>query len=228
MITATDRRSRTFPARGGPAHSLATSAPTGVPQYNTRGPPQNGNIGAERCLIPHALSKSAVTSERGPDAAGQCQHWLSDSQQQQPGRPVLVAAPARQRQMDKGRAALVALVLQNTLLVLTMRYSRTRPGPMYLASTAVIVDEVRSMPPGLGCSHPRSVAALAQPATNPLPQLPLVCGVLTCTTVAWDGGRRLRPPCAWQRSRGSTLSCGASAPAERRLLQVGSEPSSAR
>ena len=69
--------------------------------------------------------------------------------------------------MDKGRAALVALVLQNTLLVLTMRYSRTRPGPMYLASTAVIVDEVRSMPPGLGCSHPRSVAALAQPATNP-------------------------------------------------------------
>jgi hypothetical protein len=44
--------------------------------------------------------------------------------------------------MDKGRAALLALVLQNTLLVLTMRYSRTRPGPMYLASSAVIVDEV--------------------------------------------------------------------------------------
>ena len=45
--------------------------------------------------------------------------------------------------MEKGRAALLALVLQNTLLVLTMRYSRTRPGPMYLASSAVIVDEVR-------------------------------------------------------------------------------------
>ena len=44
--------------------------------------------------------------------------------------------------MDKGRAALLALVLQNTMLVLTMRYSRTRPGPMYLASSAVIVDEV--------------------------------------------------------------------------------------
>jgi hypothetical protein len=87
--------------------------------------------------------------------------------------------------MDKGRAALVALVLQNTLLVLTMRYSRTRPGPMYLASTAVIVDEVRSMPPGLGCSHPRSVAALAQLATNALPQRSPICGVFMRTTVAW-------------------------------------------
>ena len=43
--------------------------------------------------------------------------------------------------VDKGKAALLALVMQNTLLVLTMRYSRTRPGPMYLASTAVVVDE---------------------------------------------------------------------------------------
>ena len=43
--------------------------------------------------------------------------------------------------VDAKRAALLALVVQNTLLVLTMRYSRTRPGPMYLASTAVVVDE---------------------------------------------------------------------------------------
>ena len=37
--------------------------------------------------------------------------------------------------------SLIALVLQNTLLVLLMRYSRTRAGPMYFASVAVAADE---------------------------------------------------------------------------------------
>jgi UDP-sugar transporter A1/2/3 len=37
--------------------------------------------------------------------------------------------------------ALAALVLQNTFLVVFMRYSRTLPGPMYAASTAVFVME---------------------------------------------------------------------------------------
>lgn len=36
---------------------------------------------------------------------------------------------------------LVLLVVQNTCLVLLMRYSRTRPGTMYLGSTAVCCDE---------------------------------------------------------------------------------------
>ena len=34
------------------------------------------------------------------------------------------------------------LVLQNSLLALTMRYSRTMEGDMYFASTAVVVCEV--------------------------------------------------------------------------------------
>lgn len=37
--------------------------------------------------------------------------------------------------------ALAMLVLQNTFLVVFMRYSRTIPGPMYAASTAVFVME---------------------------------------------------------------------------------------
>ena len=40
---------------------------------------------------------------------------------------------------------LVLLVLQNTCLVLTMRYSRTLPGTMYLGSTAVTCDEAMKL-----------------------------------------------------------------------------------
>ena len=38
--------------------------------------------------------------------------------------------------------ALALLVLQNTFLVIFMRYSRTSEGPMYASSTAVAVMEV--------------------------------------------------------------------------------------
>jgi UDP-sugar transporter A1/2/3 len=38
--------------------------------------------------------------------------------------------------------ALLLLVLQNTLLVIAMRYSRVSEGPMYAASTAVFSMEV--------------------------------------------------------------------------------------
>ena len=37
---------------------------------------------------------------------------------------------------------LVLLVIQNTFYVLLVRYTRTRPGTMYLSSTAVCCDEV--------------------------------------------------------------------------------------
>ena len=37
--------------------------------------------------------------------------------------------------------SLLTLVVQNSALVLTMRYSRTQPGPRYLSSTAVVVSE---------------------------------------------------------------------------------------
>jgi len=40
---------------------------------------------------------------------------------------------------------LVLLVVQNTCLVLLMRYSRTRPGIMYLGSTAVCCDEAMKL-----------------------------------------------------------------------------------
>ena len=40
---------------------------------------------------------------------------------------------------------LVVLVVQNTCLVLLMRYSRTRPGTMYLGSTAVCCDEAMKL-----------------------------------------------------------------------------------
>lgn len=39
-------------------------------------------------------------------------------------------------------ASLIILVVQNTALVLTMRYSRTMDGPRYLASTAVVMVEL--------------------------------------------------------------------------------------
>jgi UDP-sugar transporter A1/2/3 len=42
---------------------------------------------------------------------------------------------------DAKYGVLVLLVVQNTCLVLLMRYSRTRPGTMYLGSTAVCCDE---------------------------------------------------------------------------------------
>ena len=40
---------------------------------------------------------------------------------------------------------LIILVIQNTCLVLLMRYSRTRPGTMYLGSTAVCCDEAMKL-----------------------------------------------------------------------------------
>lgn len=42
----------------------------------------------------------------------------------------------------KKYVSLVVLVVQNTALVLTMRYSRTVEGPLYLASTAVVMTEL--------------------------------------------------------------------------------------
>ena len=46
----------------------------------------------------------------------------------------------------KALLALLALVAQNSLLVTTMRYSRTRAvAQMYLPTTAVIVDECMKM-----------------------------------------------------------------------------------
>lgn len=38
--------------------------------------------------------------------------------------------------------SLVVLVVQNSALVLTMRYSRILPGPQYLSSTAVVISEI--------------------------------------------------------------------------------------
>lgn len=38
--------------------------------------------------------------------------------------------------------SLIILIVQNTALVLTMRYSRTLEGPRYLAPTAVVLTEV--------------------------------------------------------------------------------------
>ena len=38
--------------------------------------------------------------------------------------------------------SLVILVLQNASLILTIRYSRTLPGDMYISSTAVVFSEV--------------------------------------------------------------------------------------
>ena len=42
----------------------------------------------------------------------------------------------------KKYVSLLVLVIQNTALVLTMRYSRTVDGPLYLASTAVVMTEL--------------------------------------------------------------------------------------
>ena len=44
--------------------------------------------------------------------------------------------------MQAKYAVLVLLVVQNTFLVLLMRYSRTLPGTMYLGSSAVCCDEM--------------------------------------------------------------------------------------
>jgi UDP-sugar transporter A1/2/3 len=47
--------------------------------------------------------------------------------------------------LDAKYFVLVLLVVQNTCLVLLMRYSRTRPGTMYLGSTAVCCDEAMKL-----------------------------------------------------------------------------------
>lgn len=49
--------------------------------------------------------------------------------------------------------ALALLVLQNTFLVIFMRYSRTTSGPLYASSTAVFMMEVRPIPSSLALSH---------------------------------------------------------------------------
>ena len=38
--------------------------------------------------------------------------------------------------------SLLVLVVQNSALILSMRYSRVQPGPRYLSSTAVVVSEL--------------------------------------------------------------------------------------
>ncbi len=58
--------------------------------------------------------------------------------------------------LDAKYLVLVLLVVQNTCLVLLMRYSRTRPGTMYLGSTAVCCDEAMKLITCLGiitCSY---------------------------------------------------------------------------
>ena len=58
--------------------------------------------------------------------------------------------------LDAKYFVLVLLVVQNTCLVLLMRYSRTRPGTMYLGSTAVCCDEAMKLITCLGiitCSY---------------------------------------------------------------------------
>jgi UDP-sugar transporter A1/2/3 len=52
--------------------------------------------------------------------------------------------------LDAKYFVLVLLVVQNTCLVLLMRYSRTRPGTMYLGSTAVCCDEAMKLITCLG------------------------------------------------------------------------------
>ena len=59
--------------------------------------------------------------------------------------------------------ALAMLVLQNTFLVLFMRYSRTIDGPLYASSTAVVVMEVVKLVTCLiviAKDHPRGVVGL--------------------------------------------------------------------
>ncbi len=51
---------------------------------------------------------------------------------------------------DAKYLVLILLVVQNTCLVLLMRYSRTRPGTMYLGSTAVCCDEAMKLVTCLG------------------------------------------------------------------------------
>mmetsp|Transcript_11573 Transcript_11573/g.17695 ORF Transcript_11573/g.17695 Transcript_11573/m.17695 type:complete len:414 (-) Transcript_11573:158-1399(-) len=51
---------------------------------------------------------------------------------------------------DAKYLVLILLVVQNTCLVLLMRYSRTRPGTMYLGSTAVCCDEAMKLITCLG------------------------------------------------------------------------------
>lgn len=58
-----------------------------------------------------------------------------------------------QGMLDIKYAALALLVLQNTFLVIFMRYSRTQAGPLYASSTAVFMMEV-------GCFHFESVIYL--------------------------------------------------------------------
>jgi len=42
-------------------------------------------------------------------------------------------------------ASLLVLVVQNAALVLVMRYSRTRPGDMYISTTAVVMAETMKL-----------------------------------------------------------------------------------
>ena len=41
--------------------------------------------------------------------------------------------------------SLAVLIVQNAALVLVMRYSRTRPGDMYISTTAVVMAEVMKL-----------------------------------------------------------------------------------
>ncbi|KAL7550231.1 hypothetical protein ACHAWF_013469 [Thalassiosira exigua] len=67
-----------------------------------------------------------------------------------PPSPLKAVAMAMAAVCQPKYFVLALLVLQNTFLVLLMRYTRTRPGTMYLGSTAVCCDEALKLITCLG------------------------------------------------------------------------------
>ena len=61
--------------------------------------------------------------------------------------PSLMASPSKSggSQTCLKYASLVTLTAQNTALGLSMRYARTRGGPMFFAATAVLLAEIHKL-----------------------------------------------------------------------------------
>ena len=124
---------------------LSTTEPSSVTDSTVVGSPSNKTIGSSPTRS-NSLPQftSAVTIDLKKEAQGVV---VSPTGEELPQPSVsshnVDSDAAPEMAKTKKYLSLVVLVVQNTALVLTMRYSRTvTSGPLYLASTAVVLTEL--------------------------------------------------------------------------------------
>ena len=120
---------------------LATTEPSSVTDAAIVGSPSSEAIGSSSPARSNSLPQ--LTSAVTIDLTRETQGVASPTGEELSISHDVDSDAAPDMDKTKKYLSLVVLVVQNTALVLTMRYSRTvTSGPLYLASTAVVLTEL--------------------------------------------------------------------------------------